>query len=96
VSAPAYLYRRSITDPGGNVVYVVYAVGSIPGEKPEPIPALAAFPAGWRATDFPGQCLAVVGAQSEIFEKCAPRSQFRHYERMTKADALGLYPDLLR
>jgi hypothetical protein len=92
----AYFYRRSITDRGGNVVFVVYAVVPIPGEKPNPVPVIAAFPAGWRPTENPGQCLAAVGAEAAIFETFVPRSQFRHFQRISEAEAVTFYPGLVQ
>ncbi|HKH93449.1 MAG TPA: hypothetical protein VKA54_16720 [Gemmatimonadaceae bacterium] len=79
-----FFYRRSITDRGGNVVYVVYAVIPIPGEKPDPVPVIAGFPAGWVPTENPGQCLAKLGSEAAIFETFVPRSQFRHHERTVR------------
>jgi len=90
----AYFYRRSITDRGGNTVFVVYAVVPIPGEKPDPVPVVAAFPAWWRPSENPGQCLAEMGAEPAVFETFVPRDQFRYYERMSEAEALALYRDL--
>jgi hypothetical protein len=73
----------------------VYAVRPTEG-KPDPVPVVAGFPAGWRPTENPGQCLAEPASAARYFLTSVPRSQFRHYERITKADALALYPDLLR
>jgi hypothetical protein len=74
---------------------VVYA--AVPREvvKPDPVPVIAGFLAGWRPTDNPGQRPAVPGAPAGVFVTHAPRSQFRHYERMSRAEALELHPDLL-
>jgi hypothetical protein len=79
-----YFYRRSITDRGGTMVFVVYAVVPIPGEKLDPVPVTAGFPAGWRPTENPGQCLAEIGSDAAIFETFVPRGQFRHYERISR------------
>jgi len=91
---PVFFYRRALTPRDGSVSFVVYAV--IPTEgKPDPVPVMAGFPAGWRPTDFPGQCVAVLGADAAYFLTSVPRSQFRHYTRQTEAEALALYPQLL-
>ena len=92
----AFYYRRSISDRSGVAEYVVYAVVPIPGEKPDPVPVIGGFPAGWRPTENPGQCLAEVGAPAAVLETFVPRSQFRHYQQISEAEALALYPDLLR
>jgi hypothetical protein len=78
----------------GVVEYVVYAVEPIPGEKPDPVPVVAGFPPGWCPTENPGQCLADFSTEARIFETFVPRSQFRHYERISQADALERYPGL--
>ena len=74
----------------------MYAVVPAAGERHDPVPVVAGFPASWRPTENPGQCLAELGAPAEIFDTFVPRSQFRHYERISEADALALYPDLFR
>jgi hypothetical protein len=72
-----FFYRRSITPRAGIALCVVYGVQPIEGEKPDPVPVLAGFPAGWRPTETPGQCFAAPGSEAGIFVTAVPRSQFR-------------------
>jgi len=58
------------------------------------VPVIAGLPAGWRPTDFPGQCLAEMGTEPAIFETFVPRSQFKRYSAISRAEALALYPAL--
>jgi hypothetical protein len=90
-----YFYRRSLELRSGARSYIVYAVFPTEG-KPDPVPVVGGFPAGWRPTENPGQCLADDRATVGYFITTVPRSQFRHYERITERDALELYPDLVR
>jgi hypothetical protein len=72
--------------------FIVYAVTPIEGEKPDPVPVVAGFPENWRPTENAGQCLFTLGAPACVVETFVPRSQFRHYERISEAEALALYP----
>ena len=72
-----FFYRRPITLRAGDPQHVVYAVLPVPGEKPDPVPVLAGFPAGWCPTENSGQCLADFSTEARIFETFVPRSQFR-------------------
>lgn len=90
-----YFYRRSLGGRDSAELSVVYAVLPADG-KPNPVPVVAGFPVGWRATENPGQCLADPASLESCFLTAVPRSQFRHYQPITEADALGLYPDLIR
>ena len=56
---------------------------------------VAGFPAGWRPTENPGQCLGEIGSDAGIFETFVPRSQFRPYQWISEAEALALFPDVL-
>jgi hypothetical protein len=88
----AYFYRRPITLRNGEVAVIVYAV--LPtNAKPDPLPVVAGFPAGWRPTENPGQCLAEPGAPLRYFVTTVPRSQFPRYDQITESDALASYPD---
>lgn len=94
VLRPRFFYRRALADRTDKAVTVVYAVFPTDG-KPDPVPVLAGFPAGWRPTDSPGQCLADPLSTGGYFLTTVPRSQFRHDQRIDEAEALALYPDLL-
>ena len=64
-----FVYRRTITNRAGTLEYVVYAVeSSDDGSNLDRIPVVAGFPAGWRPTHHPGQCLAELGAEAAIIE----------------------------
>lgn len=93
---PANFYQRALELHDGTAPTVVYAVQTRADAKPDPVPMIAGFSAGWRPTENPGQCLAVQGAGAAVILTHVPRSQFRHYERISRAEALALYPDLLR
>jgi hypothetical protein len=90
-----YFYRRSLTLRSGEAAFIVYAVLPTIG-KPDPVPVGAGFPAGWRPTENPGQCLADPRSPSRYFLTSVPRSQFRHNEPISEDEALTLFPDLLR
>jgi len=90
-----YYYRRSLPLRSGEVAFIVYAILPANG-KPDPVPVVGGFPVGWRPTENPGECLAEHGTPSRYFVCSVPRSQFKHYTRLTEAEALALYPDLLR
>jgi hypothetical protein len=90
-----YYYRRSSELRSGIRSFIVYAVAPADG-KPDPVPVVGGFPAGWRPTENPGQCLADDRSTVGYFITTVPRNQFRHYERISERDALELYPDLLR
>jgi len=90
-----YFYRRSITVRSGESAFIVYAILPTSGRR-DPVPIVAGFPAGWRPTENPGQCLAEPGSSSRYFVTTVPRSQFKHYTRLAEAEALAIYPDLLR
>jgi hypothetical protein len=94
-STLTYFYRRSLTLRSGEVSVIVYAVAPT-DDKPDPVPVVAAFPAGWRPTEQPAMCLAEPGAPSRYFVTTIPRSQFKHFTRLAESDALAIYPDLLR
>jgi hypothetical protein len=90
-----FFYRRSIALRADVADYVVYAVvASEDGSKPDSLPAIAGFPAGWRPTENPGQCLADFSTEPSVYCTFVPRNQFRHYTRIERGEALGLYPDL--
>jgi hypothetical protein len=91
-----YFRRRSIELRAGAKLSVVYAVTPIAGERPDPVPVVSGCPAGWRPTENPGQCLPQRDAPARYFQTAVPRSQFRHFQRLVAADALALYPNLLR
>ena len=38
----------------------------------------------------------MTGSTERYFLTSVPRNQFRHYERITEAQALEIYPDFLR
>ena len=91
-----FFYRRSIELRAGVADYIVYAVQPAEGARPDPVPVIAAYPAGWVPTDLPGQCLFDRDAPARTYETCVPLSQFRHYERITQEDAIALHPALFR
>ena len=88
-------YSRTLGGRDTGVQFVVYVVGPVVGERPDPVPVIAGFPPGWRPTELPGQCLAEERSGPAISETLVPRSQFRHYQRVTREEALKLYPALL-
>ena len=92
----AFFYRRSLGGRDAAGQHVVYVVVPIPGGKRDSEPVIGGFPAGWRPTENPGQCLAAPGDPPAVLETFVPRSQFRHYERISEAEALTFFPDLLR
>ena len=93
----AFFYRRSITDRSSTVpLCVVYGVEPTPGAKPDPVPVIGGFPSGWHPTELPGQCLADASTEARVFATEVPRRQFRHYDRISEAEALTLYPQLRR
>jgi hypothetical protein len=92
---PAHFYRRSLTLRSGETEFVVYAVLPTRG-KPDPVPVLAGFPVGWRPTPNAGECLADATSRERYFLTSVPRSQFKHYVKISEPEALALYPDLLR
>jgi hypothetical protein len=90
-----YFFRRSIELRAGVAEYIVYVVRPVDdGSRPDPVPVIAAFPAGWVPTDFPGQCLFDRDAPARVYETFVPRSQFRHYSRIAEAEAVALFPML--
>jgi hypothetical protein len=76
------------------VEYIVYAVQPVEGKRLDPVPVLAAFPAEWVPTDFPGQCLFERDAPTRVYETSVPRAQFRHYASISRNEAVALYPAL--
>ena len=76
------------------MVFVVNAVTPIAAEKPEPVPVLAGFPAEWRPTENPGHCLAKLGSKARLLKTFVPRSQFRRYDHIGRAEALAMHPAL--
>jgi hypothetical protein len=93
---PVYFYRRELTITAGVTQSIVYAVRPIAGEKPDPVPVIAGYPENWRPTENAGQCLFALGAPAQLYETFVPRSQFRHYVRISAAEAFALYPDVSR
>jgi hypothetical protein len=91
---PTYYFRRTIEMRAGIAEHIVYAVQPIEGNRPDPVPVIAAYPAEWVPTEFPGQCLFDRDAPAGIYETFVPRSQFRHYRRITRQEAAALYPTL--
>lgn len=89
-----YFYRRSLELRSDAKSSVVYALLLTDG-KPDPVPGVAGMLPGWCATENPGQCLACDRSNVGNFVSAVPRSQFRHYKRISDAEALALYPDLL-
>lgn len=90
-----YYYRRSIELRAGVKLWVVYAVTPIPGEKPDPVPVRGYFPESWRPEGELGMNLYKHGAPAGIFETVIPRNRFKHFEQISEAEALELYPELL-
>ena len=88
-----YFYRRSLTRYGDASANVIYAVESVIGEKRDLIPVTAAFPGGWRPTDFPGQVLRDDGEERAIFVRCLlPRAKLEEYMLITEAEAELEFP----
>lgn len=55
---------------------------------------VAGLPPGWCPTKHRGQCLADGSPKARVFLTEIQRSQFRHYTRITRAEALALCPHL--
>lgn len=91
-----YFYRRSIEIRAGTKVWVVYAVIPVDGQRPDPVPVVAGFPENWKpVNEVPGICLFQLDIPTQIYLTAVPRGQFRHFERISEAEALALYPELL-
>jgi hypothetical protein len=74
---------------------VIYAVRAVPPEeRTDPVRVVAGFPIHWRPTENPGQ-LFWDPASTERYWLCeVPRNQFRHYQEISRDDALAAYPGL--
>lgn len=94
MSDRVYFYRRSIELRAGAAQYVVYAVTPMAGEKPDPVPVVGGYPENWRPSGELGMNLHVQGAPAGIFETVIPRNRFKHFERISEAEALELYSGL--
>lgn len=90
-----YFYRRSIALRAGEAQFIEYAMTPIARERADPVPVRAGFPTNWRPSRELGMCLFELWPPARVFETFVPRSQFRHYEGLKKAEALELYPQLL-
>ena len=90
-----HYFRRSLELRAGVAQYVVYAVQSSEGERRDPVPVIAGLPENWIPQPQPGMCLFALGTPARIYETSVPRSQFRHYARISEADAIAMYPALL-
>ena len=62
--------------------------------KAGPGPRCRWVPAGLAMNGESGECLAELDAELAILETFVTRSQCRHYARLSRADALALYPAL--
>ena len=62
--------------------------------KARPGPRCRWVPAGLAMNGESGECLAGLDAELAILETFVPRSQFRHYAHLSRADALALFPAL--
>lgn len=89
-----YYYRRSLSQRTGASSDVVYVVIASEGPRTDPVEVMGAFPPRWRPTELPGQVLADSRA-TVLYARClVPRSQFRHYQRLSETEARALYPNV--
>jgi hypothetical protein len=89
-----FYYRRSLGERGGAAGEVIYLVLPTNGERPDAVPVLGAFPPGWRPTGNPGQVLFTREEGPAVVECLVPRSQFRHYARLSEAKAAERHPGI--
>jgi hypothetical protein len=95
---PLYFRRRiSIGRDGLPIAFdsIVYAVRL--GElRPAPgiIAVLGAFPPPWRPTENPGEALLDRSSAQAFFDCEVPRATFKHFDRISEAEAQALYPEI--
>ena len=88
-------YRRHLGTRDRDVGCIVYAVQEKPpAERTDPVRVVAGFPAGWRPTPNPGEALADRHAPATVWMCEEPRKGFRHYQEISEAEALALYPGI--